>query len=183
MDIDIDFADRKHALQFFKHRLACIKNDKVHNSGVYFQDIPHNPITNVATIDYVEADQRGYFKLDFLNLTMYKDIKSEEHLITLMNTEPRWDMLEYEEFVEQLNQINGYSDLVKTMKPTSVMQLAAVIAMIRPGKKHLIGQSWDTIMKEIWTTSTSDDGFTYKKAHAVSYAVAIVVQMNLLCFG
>lgn len=182
MDIDIDFADRKHALQHFKYIIASRGNGETHNSGVYFQDIPHNPLTNVATINYKDADAKGYFKLDFLNLTMYKDIKSEEHLNTLMNTEPRWDMLEHEEFVNQLNQINGHADLLKTMKPTSVIQLAAVIAMIRPGKKHLIGQSWDNVMKEIWTNVT-EDGYTFKKAHAVSYAIAIIVQMNLLCFG
>jgi hypothetical protein len=52
--------------------------------------------------------------------------------------------------------------------------------MIRPAKRHLIGQDWQTIMKEVWIRPTTDEYF-FKKAHAVAYAVAIVVQMNLIC--
>jgi len=61
-----------------------------------------------------------------------------------------------------------------------VEQLAAVLAMIRPAKRHLIGQSWDTVMKEVWTKPTNDE-YYFKKAHAVSYAMAVIVHMNLLC--
>ena len=34
----------------------------------------------LSTIDYEKAEDRGYFKLDFLNVSLYKDIKDEEHL-------------------------------------------------------------------------------------------------------
>jgi len=61
-----------------------------------------------------------------------------------------------------------------------VEQLAAVLAMIRPAKRHLIGQDWTTIMEEVWTKPTNDE-YYFKKAHAVSYAMAVVVHMNLLC--
>jgi predicted ABC-type sugar transport system permease subunit len=61
-----------------------------------------------------------------------------------------------------------------------VEQLSAVLAMIRPAKRHLIGQDWTTIMKEVWTKPTGNE-YYFKKAHAVAYAVAIVVQMNLVC--
>jgi hypothetical protein len=54
--------------------------------------------------------------------------------------------------------------------------------MIRPAKRHLIGQDWTTIMKEVWTKPENDD-YYFKKAHAVAYAMAIVVQMNLICEG
>jgi DNA polymerase III alpha subunit len=182
MDIDIDFADRNKALELFKHRIASRGNDEKHNSGVYFHEIPHNPLTNISSVPYKEAEKRGYFKIDFLNLTMYKDIKSEDHLMELMNTEPMWELLEHAEFVQLLNQVNGHAELLQVMKPRSVEQLAAVIAMIRPAKKHLIGKSWHDIMSEIWVTSSDDDaGYSFKKSHSICYALAIVVQMNLLC--
>jgi hypothetical protein len=68
------------------------------------------------------------------------------------------------------------------MKPTSISQLAAVLAMIRPAKRHLIGKDWDTVMQEVWTKPDGDEYF-FKKSHATAYAVAVVVQMNLICEG
>jgi DNA polymerase III alpha subunit len=66
------------------------------------------------------------------------------------------------------------------MKPTSVEQLAAVLAMIRPAKRYLIGKEWTTVMKEVWSKPENDEYF-FKKSHATAYAVAITVQMNLIC--
>jgi hypothetical protein len=65
------------------------------------------------------------------------------------------------------------------LKPTSVQQLAATLAIIRPAKRHLANESWEKIMKEVWTKPK--EGYYFKKAHAVSYAMACVVHMNLLC--
>jgi DNA polymerase III alpha subunit len=67
------------------------------------------------------------------------------------------------------------------MQPTSVEQLAAVLAMIRPAKRYLIGKEWTTVMTEIWEHSDTDVGYAFRKSHAVAYAMAIVVQMNLIC--
>jgi hypothetical protein len=66
------------------------------------------------------------------------------------------------------------------MQPTSIEQLAAVLAMIRPAKRHLIGKDWQTVMKEVWTKPETND-YYFKKSHATAYAAAIVVQMNLIC--
>jgi DNA polymerase III alpha subunit len=66
------------------------------------------------------------------------------------------------------------------MKPQSIPQLAACLAMIRPAKRHLVGQPWDTVMKEVWTKPEGDEYF-FKKSHATAYAAAVVVQMNLIC--
>ena len=67
-DIDIDFADRDIILDKINHRVARLNKDKKHNTGVYVTEIPHNPVDNMSTLDYEEADDRGYFKLDFLNV-------------------------------------------------------------------------------------------------------------------
>jgi len=178
-DIDIDFADRDDLLSRLSHRSACLENGKKHNTGVYFTEIPYNPITNVSTIDYKTADSRGYFKVDCLNVSIYEQVKDEEHLVSLMK-EPVWDLLHHQEFVDQVFHINGYTDLLKKLNPRSVEQLAAVLAIIRPAKKHLTNSTWDVILKQVWEKPT-DNQYFFKKSHAFSYAMAVIVHMNLLC--
>lgn len=180
MDIDIDFANRNDILEVLKHRVAVLENGQQHNTGVYFTDIPYNPITNIATIDYKDAEARGYFKIDLLNVNIYQDLKDAQHLMQLMNREPIWDLLEHQEFVDQVFHINGHISVLKAMQPRSVEQLAAVLAIIRPAKRHLIGKDWDDVMRDVWTKPTTGE-YYFKKAHAISYAVAVVVHMNLIC--
>jgi len=153
---------------------------KKHNSGVYCTSVPYNPLTGLSTIDYKAAEDRGYFKIDFLNAGVYKDIRNEEQLIQLMNQEPLWDLLEQTDFSNLLFHVNGHGSILKEMKPRSVEQLAAVLAMIRPAKRYLIGQEWPTVMAEVWTRPENDEYF-FKKSHATAYALAIVVQMNFIC--
>ncbi len=182
-DIDIDFANREDALSLLKHISASVNekgNFKKHNTGIYCTSIPYNPITNQATIDYKEAEARGYCKIDFLNVSIYKDIEDEEHLTQLMNTEPLWDLLQDDQFVSLLFHLNGHGDVLRKTCPTSVEQLAAVLAMIRPAKRYLIGKDWTTVMTEIWEKPENGD-YYFKKAHAIAYAMAVVVQMNLIC--
>ena len=186
MDIDIDFPDRKQVLDIIKHIPAMIDDNgtfKKHNTGVYCHSIPYNPLTGTASIDYKSAEDRGYFKIDFLNVTAYKDVNNEEHLNTLLNTEPLWDLLYEKEICDQLFHINGYHNLLAELKPTSIVELAMVLAMIRPGKKHLIpickDNGFQSIKDEIWTKT--EDSYFFKKAHAISYASVIIVQLNLIC--
>jgi len=186
MDIDIDFPDRKTVLDLIRHIPAMIDDNgtfKKHNTGVYCHAIPYNPLTGTASIDYKSAEDRGYFKIDFLNVTAYKDVKNEEQLTYLLNTEPLWDLLYEKEICDQLFHISGYHNLLAQLKPTSIVELAMVLAMIRPGKKHLIPickeKSFHAIKDEIWIKT--EDSYFFKKAHAVSYASVIVVQLNLIC--
>jgi DNA polymerase III alpha subunit len=182
-DIDIDFADRTVALGKLKHVTASIDDNgtfKKHNTGVYCTSIPYNPITGLSTIDYKEAENRGYFKIDFLNVSVYDGVRDRKHLLQLMGTEPLWDLLLEDDFVNNLFHVNGHGSVLKQMVPKSIEQLAAVLAMIRPAKRYLIGKDWTTVMSEIWTKPENDE-YYFKKAHAVAYAHVIVVQMNLIC--
>lgn len=179
-DIDIDFRDRNEILNI----IPCINALRVdlskHPTGVYVQPIPHDPITNTATIDYKEAERRGYFKIDFLNVGLYKGIRDEAHLNALLNQEPLWELLLEESIVSQLFHLNGHLDILRKNPPTSVAQLAAVLGMIRPGKRYLIGKDWETIFQNIWTKSENGQ-YVFKKSHAHGYAIAIIVQLNLIC--
>jgi len=179
-DIDIDFANRDIVLEKIQHRIAKLDTDKKHNTGIYVTEIPHNPVDNLSTIDYKTAEDRGYFKLDFLNVSIYKDIRDEQHLKDLMSREPLWELFTHPEFVDQLFHLNGHGTVVKKLSPTSVEQLAAVLAIIRPAKRHLIGKTWTDIMKEVWVKPENDE-YYFKKAHAVAYAMSVVVHANLIC--
>lgn len=181
-DVDIDLSDRSAILDVVGGIQAGILRNGVfekHNTGVYFQPIPFDPETRIANIDYKDAEHIGYFKIDFLNVSLYEKIKTEEHLIRLLNTEPVWELLTEESFVKALFHIGDYYKLVKQYKPTSVEHLAMLLAIIRPAKRHLQGCTWEDIAAHVWEKPT-DGSYAFKKAHAISYAVAITVQMNLL---
>jgi hypothetical protein len=165
-DIDIDLKDRDNVLDVFKHVPAIINDEKKHNTGVYFNNIPINPLTGYSSIDYKEAEERGY-------------VKSEEHLTKLMNKEPMWELLDHEEFVEQLFHIHDHFEIVAQLKPRNVEQLASVLAIIRPSKRYLLNEDWPKINQEVWVKPI-DNSYYFKKSHAIAYAIAIVVQMNLI---
>jgi len=182
-DIDIDFADRNEILERISHIAASRKEkDSIikHNTGVYLHEVPFDPLKNICAIPYDSAEELSYFKIDFLNVGIYKDIKSEEHLDRLMNTEPMWELFEKDEFNCLLFHINGHGDILRKTKPRSVEQLAAVLAMIRPAKRHLIGKSWNDVDKEVWERPKSDE-YHFKKSHSIAYAMAVIVQANLIC--
>ena len=65
------------------------------------------------------------------------------------------------------------------LKPKNIEQLAAVLAIIRPAKRHLVDSDWAKIEQEVWQKPL-DNSYFFKKAHAFGYAHAIVLQMNLL---
>ena len=179
-DIDIDFADRSIILNKIQHRVAKLDTGKKHNTGVYATEIPHNPIDNLSTVEHKTAEDRGYFKLDFLNVSIYKDVESEKHLTELMERTPIWQLLEHKDFVDKVFHLSGHDSLLKQLKPTSVQQLAATLAIIRPAKRYLANESWERIMDEVWLKPTNGDYF-FKKAHAFAYAMSVIVHMNLIC--
>ena len=181
-DIDIDVADRNKLLRLIKNTPAMMNTKgrkQRHNTGVYFHEVPTDPFTGLATVDYTEAEQLGFFKIDILNVNIYESIKDPTELDELLSMEPMWELLEHREVVEKLFHIHSHYDIVKRMRPRSVEQLAAVLAVIRPAKRYLLGKDWDTVNREVWVRPEGDEYF-FKKAHAVSYAVAIVVQLNQL---
>lgn len=183
-DIDIDFKNREDVLKLIKHTPAGILRDGrlvKHNTGVFVTDIPKDALTGTATIDYKDAETRGYVKLDFLNVHVYNQVKSEQHLVELMNMAPAWEKLYEQEFCEQLIHINNhYNTLIKMPEPVnSIPRLAMLLAVIRPAKRHLIGLPWQEVAKTIWEKD-EEEGYAFKKAHAISYAHLVVVHMNLL---
>jgi uncharacterized protein YkuJ len=182
-DIDLDFANRDHVLQLITHVPAMqIHQGQVrrHNSGVYVTDIPYDPVNQCAAIDYESAEARGYFKIDFLNMSVYQLIQSPEHYEQMLAATPPWQRLwQDRDWASQLVHVGNYTDLLKTMRPDSIPRMAAFISIIRPGKAHLQNQPWDQVFESVWDGDTSQ-GYTFKHSHALSYAVLVALHMNLL---
>jgi hypothetical protein len=181
-DVDIDFGDREKILAHIKHVPAAmlkVNPQRKHATGIHITEVPYDPVNEMSTIDYVEAEKRGYFKLDLLNVHVYNHVRDEHHLIELMR-EPKWDKLKDPFFVEKLIHIsNHYQSITKMQEPiNSIPRLAMFLALIRPAKKHLIGLSWAEVAKTIWDKDTT--GYSFKKSHAIAYAHLVAVHMNLL---
>jgi hypothetical protein len=181
-DIDIDFADREQVLNLLDITPASIiKDNKLtrHNTGVYATDIPVDPFTGCASLDYNAAEDRGYMKLDLLNVHVYKQVRSEEHLIKLMQ-EPDWTKLYDPAICAQLIHINNHLDtLLKMPEPVdSIPRLAMFLAVIRPAKRHLIGRTWKDVAATVWDKVEGE--YSFKKAHAIAYAQLVVVNLNLI---
>lgn len=182
-DIDIDFGHRDLALSHLKHiKASMLRNDGTfakHNSGVYFTDIPHD-VNNQATIEYKAAEERGYFKVDFLNVSVYEKVTSEEHLAKLITTEPPWHRLLEAEFCGQLIHIGNYHSMICNLPEpiNSIPRLAMFLAMIRPGKKHLIGKTWAEVANTVWDKVEGE--YSFKKSHSIAYSNLVVVHINLL---
>lgn len=181
-DIDIDFGNRDEILKHIKHTPAAMRKVnpiRKHASGIHVTDVPYDSLNDMANIDYSEAEKRGYFKLDLLNVHIYSKVKSEEHLIKLMR-EPDWNMLKDRQTVEKLIHLsNHYQSMQRMPEPIdSIPRLAMFLAVIRPAKKHLIGKPWKTVAESVWEKESDD--YHFKKSHSIAYANLVVVHMNLL---
>jgi hypothetical protein len=182
-DIDLDLADRDQLLKLIKMTPARQSHQgqvRRHNSGVYVTDIPYDPVNACAAIDYEQAEQLGYFKIDLLNMSVYQLIKSSEHYKEMLDNEPPWERLWTDtEWAKQLVHVGNYTELLKTMKPDSIPRMAAFISIIRPGKAHLQNRPWSEVFESVWDGDDSK-GFVFKKAHALGYSKLVALHINLL---
>lgn len=183
-DVDIDFGNRDLLLEHIRYIPAAMRNVtpiRKHSTGVHITDIPYDPVYDMASIDYVVAEKRGYFKLDLLNVHVYDKVRDEAHLVSLMQ-EPDWSKLRIRSFVTELIHLgNHFQSMQRMPEPiNSIPRLAMFLSIIRPAKKHLIGRKWDEVAKEVWEKD-ADGGYSFKKSHSLAYSHLVVVHMNLLC--
>lgn len=184
-DIDIDVVDRSQILAVCPHvvGLEQIDTDGVwrpHKTGVHFDNIPTDPVTGYASIPYKEAEAMGYQKVDFLNVSAYKYVKTREDVIRLSQIEPNWNLLLIPQITNHLFQLRKAAEQLAIWKPQSIEELAMFIAMQRPAKYHLLSApNWDEVRKDIWNYSTVTGNRPYfKKPHAFGYSLLIVTQLN-----
>jgi hypothetical protein len=186
MDIDIDTQTTFDPLQIFTAVPASMVKDGVltkHPVGVYFQNIPVDPITMLSAIPYEEAEELGYFKIDMLHLSVLDHFDNKEEIRILARTEPDWSLLLSPSVVAKLFQISKHYDIVSMVAPKSVQELADVVALLRPGKRYLLDgylKNKEVIRQELYRKT---DKYYFKRAHAVSYATTIVLQLHLIKGG
>jgi hypothetical protein len=182
-DIDLDLADRNQLLELIRATPARQMHQgqvRRHNSGVYVTDIPYDPVNECAAIDYETAEERGYFKIDLLNMSVYQLVKTPEHYQEMLAKEPPWSRLWTDpDWAKQLVHVGNYTDLLVTMKPDSITRMAAFIAIIRPGKAHLQNRPWAEVFDSVWDGDSSR-GFVFKHSHSISYAALVALHMNLI---
>ena len=182
-DIDIDMPDRSKLLELIQYVPARQTVDgrvRQHNSGIYVTQIPQDIVNGCAAIDYTEAESRGYFKIDLLNMSVYNLIQSPEHYEQMLSAEPPWARLWTDSaWTSQLVHVGNYVDLLQSMQPDSIPRMAAFISIIRPGKAHLQNRPWAEVFDSVWDGDASR-GFVFKKSHALSYSMLVVLHMNIL---
>lgn len=183
-DIDIDVADRDRLISLLKCVPAAQRPEhkphSKHNTGVYAVDMPVNPIDGLAAFDYKQAEDMGFFKLDIINVGVYTLVRDRQHLKQLLAIEPPWHRLwEEPEFAEQIIHVGSYARLLRNMKPDTLPRIAAFISVIRPGKSHLQNRPWSEVFATVWD-GNSDYGYTFKRAHAISYAMLVKLHINVL---
>jgi hypothetical protein len=184
VDIDIDLKSDFKLERVFNTAVpaSTVENGvlKRHLVGAYFQTIPKDPITHLAAIPYEKAEELGYLKVDFLNLALLKHFEAKEEVKYYASREPKWENLRDREFVEQLFHISKHFDIVDKVKPRSILELADVLALIRPGKMVLLDKylkNKAVVRKELYNKHQAAH---LRKSHAIAYAVNIVINMNLL---
>lgn len=181
-DIDIDLADREQLLALIPHVKASIIKDgqvRLHNSGIYATHVPYDPIHECAAIDYESAEQRGFFKIDLLNQSVYQLIRDPDHYESVLGQEPPWSRLWTDsDWAAHLVHVGGYTTLLSDMRPDNIPRMAALISIIRPGKAHLQGEPWSKVFETVWDGDDSR-GFVFKKSHAISYARLVTLHMIL----
>lgn len=190
MDIDIDAKTTFDPLTIFEEaiRASMVKDQKLikHPAGVYFQNIPKDLVTGLSAIPYQQAEELGYTKIDFLHLSILDHFDSKQQIKDLMKKEPNWDLLLCETIVKKLFQLANHYDVVKFIKPRTIEDIADCIAIIRPGKRHLLEQ-YDSSNKEKFRKKLyerdSQNHYAYKKGHAISYAMTVVLQLHLIQKG
>jgi DNA polymerase III alpha subunit len=143
-------------------------------------------LTGLAAIPYKTAEELGYFKLDFLHVGVYDHFTSREEIQVLIKQEPDWTLLTIPSVVSKLFQISKHHALVSELKPRSVIELADCLALIRPQKRYLLKyyqEDREKTREFLYKKEPGADGYAFKKAHAIAYALVIVLELHLIKAG
>ena len=185
MDVDIDVQPSFKAENYFPNWVkASILKDGVlsaHPCGVYPQSIAEDAFTKLSAIPYESAEELGYLKVDFLHLNVYSNFKNKAEIDDLLNKQPDWTLLQLPSTWPKLFQLAKHGEMLQSLKPKSVEDIADIMALIRPGKKGLLGlyKKERAAARQI-LYAKDDEGYSFKRSHAVAYALVVVLQLHLI---
>ena len=186
-DIDIDFRTDFNMQSIFGWvRASMVKNEllRPHPCGYYPQAMAADPQSGLAAIPYDVAEGLGYTKIDALHLSVYDCFESRAEILALLEIEPDWSLLLQPSQQKKLFQLSRHGDILELVRPRSVPELADVLALIRPGSRHLARlyrKQPEQVRSLLYAADA--DGYTFKKSHATAYALVIVLQLHLLQTG
>lgn len=177
-DVDIDVTPSTERTNYGYARAMIYNADnqriQPHPSGVYLEEVPVDPITNLCAFDYEYGDEQGFMKVDLLHNTVYENFKSKQEVLEASEAEIDWELFSKQEIVETLPHIAKHFEVVDKVKPKSVDDLADILALIRPGKIQLLE---DYLINKEQTRRNlyrrPRQGIYFKKSHAISYALMI----------
>ena len=185
MDVDIDTAPSFKPATIFPTwpRAMILKDGKIsaHPCGVYPQRMAVDPITGLSAIPYDQAEDLGYLKVDFLHLSVYQHFKDRAEIDELLKKEPDWSLLQLPSAQTKIFQLGKHGELLSDLKPRSIMEVADIMALIRPGKKMFIGiYKKDREMARKVLFAKDDSGYSFKKSHALAYSYVVLLQLHLI---
>lgn len=190
MDIDIDLKTNFKPKEHFKTAVlaSMMKDGQLvkHPCGTYFQSIAKDPFTECAAIPHKEAQDLGYFKIDFLHISVLDAFETKAEIRALMRKKPDWSLLRSQEQVEKLFHIKNHFGLINRLKPKNVQELADAIALIRPGRRELVDdylQNKEHVREKYLYVRNAQDEYSFKKGHAIAYAFNIILQLHLIKEG
>jgi len=203
-DLDLDIPSSKSEIIRNGLTKASILTEKgtyqSHPAGIYmYAAVPS--FNGVAIIDYKEMEKMEYQKIDILNNTYLDGISNKEMIEFISKIEEEdieWkDLWRYAEPY----QLGKYPGILREFKVSSVMDLAIILALIRPGSisnydkmKAYIhtdtilnkkSEKAQKILKETYgipvfneqfkELGINDGKYRYKKPHSIGYAYVLLI--------
>lgn len=184
-DIDIDVAPKSCTDRSVYGVRAMVYNaeqEKIlpHPSGVYLEEVPVDELTGLCAFDHKYGNEGGFIKADILSNSAYDKFNNKAEVMKMAGLEPDWNMLGDRRIVEKLPHIGSHYDELVEVNVRSIDDLADFLALIRPGKLHLVDaylENKKSIRPQLYKRPANGKPY-FKKSHAYSYAMMIIALMN-----
>jgi hypothetical protein len=183
-DVDIDvFTSIERERYGIRAIIYDSDNQRItpHPCGVYFPDcgIPIDKETDMASLDYKQAEDIGFMKVDLLSNTVYDGFVNKQEVLDALHADVDWSRFREYDFVKSLPQLSEHVELVMDIKPESIDDLADILALIRPAKRQFIDDykvNKDEVRKKLYIKTGK--GIMFKKSHAYAYAAMLICFIN-----
>ena len=203
-DLDLDIPAKESDIIREGLLRATVLNERgeyqPHPAGVYFyNNIPS--YDGFSVLDYKTMEDNHFQKIDILNNSYLDDISSDElaeYIQIIEDEDIDWDKLwEY----TSAYQLGKYPGILREFKVSSIIDVAIILALIRPGSvsnydkmksfihtDKILAKKNDRVQKilketygipvfdEQFKELGLDDGkYRYKKPHSIGYAYVLLI--------
>lgn len=182
-DIDIDVKPSTDKKAYGIQAMVYNENQKKvlpHPAGFYLEPVPVDDVTGNCAFDYKYGSECGFMKVDILSNTVYEGFRDKEEVLRCLESEFDWGVFDDERIVSGLPHIAKHFDIVSQVKPQCIDDLADILALIRPGKRDKLTsylRNKEKVRKTLYRRANDDLNY-FKKSHAYSYAMMIMVYVQ-----